>query len=293
MLWGGSSAPALFLLDQPAAKDLYPATFSRVAHAYKRRLDEVMARGEARGRIAVIDWVDASPGKRILDLACGPGTLSYPLAKAVSPGGDVVGIDLATGMIELARREAPLDLPVRFELMDMEDLRFPDHSFDAAVSGHGFQFVPDLRRALAETRRVLKPGARMAASVPVDPLQPSEAQAILERAVGGALPQAPKARDQFATRRIVEDEESFARIAKQAGFSAADVVRYEESTSWASPQHFIEMSAGWWSMAIRLERLSPDERASLLERANRAIEAALGTGPLQIAGATNVLRAIA
>ena len=280
-------------MDEPAAKDLFPSTFSRVAHAYKRRLDEVMARGEARGRIAVIEWVHPLPGQRILDLACGPGTLTYPIAQSVSPGGEVVGIDLATGMIELARRDAPPGLPVRFELMDMEDLRFPDRSFDAAVSGHGLQFVPDLRRALAETRRVLKPGARMAASVPVDPLQPSEAQVILERAVGGALPPAPKARDQFATRRIVEDEEAFATAARQAGFGAADVVRYEESTSWASPKNFIDMSAGWWSMAIRLERLTPGERAALLERATRAIEAELGTGPLQIAGATNVLQAIA
>jgi SAM-dependent methyltransferase len=177
--------------------------------------------------------------------------------------------------------------------MDMEDLRFPDHSFDAAVSGHGFQFVPNLRRALAETRRVLKPGARMAASVPVDPARISDAQAILERAIGGALPPAPQARDQRATRRLVEDDDAFVSIAKQAGFSAAEIVRYEESTTWASPQHFIEMSAGWWSMAIRLERLSPGERASLLDRATRAIEAELGSGPLQIAGATNVLRAIA
>ena len=107
------------------------------------------------------------------------------------------------------------------------------------------------------------------------------------------MPPLPKARDQFATRRIVEDEDSFAAIAKQAGFRAAEVVRYEESTTWASPQHFIDMSAGWWSMAIRLERLAPGERASLLDRAARAIEAELGTGPLQIAGATNVLRAIA
>jgi ubiquinone/menaquinone biosynthesis C-methylase UbiE len=280
-------------LDQPAAKDLYPGTFSRHAAAYKRRLDEVMARGEARGRIAVIDWVDPRPGQRILDLACGPGTLSYPLARAVTPGGEVVGIDLATGMIELARRDAPPGLPLTFELMDMEDLRFLDQSFDAAASGHGLQFVPDLRRALMETGRVLKPGARMAASVPVDPSTPSEAQAILERAIGGALPPAPKARDQFATRQIVDDAKAFGATAKQAGFSSAEVVRYEESTTWASPQHFIDMSAGWWSMAIRLDRLTPGERASLLVRATRAIEAELGTGPLQIAGATNVLRAVA
>lgn len=279
-------------MEELAAKDLYPRTFSRLAAAYKRRLDEVMARGEAHGRAAVIEWIEPTPGKRILDLACGPGTLSYPIAKSVSPGGEVVGIDLAPGMIELAQREAPPGLPLTFELMDIENLRFPDHSFDAAVSGHGVQFVPDLRRALAETRRVLKPGSRMAASVPVDPARISDAQAILERAIGVALPPAPKARDQFATRRTVEDEASFAAVAKQAGFNAAEVVRYEESTTWASPQHFVELSASWWSMALRLERVSPGERASLLERARRAIEAELGLGPLQTAGATNVLRAI-
>jgi ubiquinone/menaquinone biosynthesis C-methylase UbiE len=279
-------------LGEPAAKDLYPGAFSRVAAAYKRRLDEVMARGEAHGRDAAIEWIDPTPGKRILDLACGPGTLSFPLAHAVSPGGEVVGIDLAPGMIEVARSETPAGLPVRFELMDMEHLRFPDHSFDAAVSGHGFQFVPDLRRALAESRRVLKPGSRMAASVPVDPSRPSEAQAILERMVGGALPPAPKARDHVATRRMVEDEATFAAIARQGGFSSAEVVRYEESTTWASPHHFVEIAAGWWSMAIRLDRVSASERASLLERARRAIEAELGPGPLQIAGATNVLQAI-
>ena len=280
-------------MEAPKAKELYPDTFSRVAAAYKRRLDEVMARGEAHGRTAAIDWIAPTPGQRILDLACGPGTLSYPLAIAVSPGGTVVGIDLAPGMIDLAQRETPPGLPVRFELMDMEDLRLPDQSFDAAICGHGLQFVPDLRQALSETRRVLKPGSRMAASVPVDPSQPSAAQTILERAVGGALPPAPKARDQFATRRIVEDEKSFAGAATQAGFRVADVVRYEESTTWASPEHFIEMSAGWWSMALRLDQVSPGDRTALLERARRAIEAELGPGPLKIAGATNVLLAIA
>jgi len=251
-----------------------------------------MARGETIGRAAVIAWVDPTPGKRILDLACGPGTLSYPLAKAILPGGQVIGIDLAPGMIALARRDAPSNLPLEFELMDMEDLRFPDHSFDAAVCGHGLQFVPDLKRALAETRRVLKPGSRMAASVPVDPAEPSDAQAILDRVVGGALPPAPKARDQMTTRRIVDDVEDFAACARQAGFSSAEVVRYEEETTWVNPRHYVEMSGSWWSMALRLERVSASEQTALLERATHAIEAELGVGPLQIAGATNVLRAI-
>jgi ubiquinone/menaquinone biosynthesis C-methylase UbiE len=280
-------------LEEPAAKDLYPGTFSRVAAAYKQRLDEVMARRESRGRAAVTDWANPTPGQRILDLACGPGTLTYRLARDVSPGGEVVGIDLAPGMIELARREAPVGLPVRFELMDMEDLRFPDGSFDAATCGHGLSFVPDLLRALTETRRVIKPGSRMAASVPVDPNAVSNGQAILERTVGSDLPPAPKARDQFSTRRTVEDEGALATIARRAGFREASVERFEESTTWASPRHFIEMAAGWWSMAVRLDQVSPTERTAILTRAVRAVEAELGPGPLQIAGATNVLRAIA
>jgi hypothetical protein len=97
----------------------------------------------------------------------------------------------------------------------------------------------------------------------------------------------------MATRRIVGDEDAFAAIAKTAGFGSAEVERYEELTSWTSPRHYVEMSASWWSTALRLERLSPSERTSLLERATRVIDAELGPGPLRIAGATNVLRAIA
>jgi len=278
-------------LEEPAAKDLYPGTFSRVATEYKRRLDEVMARGEARGRTAVIDWLELRPGKRVLDLGCGPGTLSYRLAQAVAPGGDVVGIDLAPGMIDVARQHAPAGLPLRFELMDMEDLRFADGYFDATACGHGLQFVPHLARALSEAHRVLRPGSRMAASVPIDPEQVSEAQAIFERSVGGDLPPAPQARDQFETRRAVSDEIAFATVAKQAGFSAARVVRYDESTTWASPRHYVELAAGWWSMAVRLDRVSATERAAILARAIAAIEMDLGPGPLRIAGATNVLLA--
>jgi ubiquinone/menaquinone biosynthesis C-methylase UbiE len=280
-------------LAEPTSKELFPDTFSRHAAAYKQRLDEVMARGEARGRTAVIEWLDLTPGERVLDLACGPGTLSCRLARAVAPDGEVVGVDLAPGMIELAQRDAPAELPLGFELMDLEDLRFPDGSFDAAACGHGFQFVPDLIRALAEADRVLRPGSRMAASVPIEPGQASEAQAILNRMMDATRPPAPKAPDQFETRRIVADARAFATVARRAGFTTADVRRYEESTTWASPRHFVEMAAGWWSMAVRLEGVSPTERAAIVDRAIGAIEAELGPGPLRIDGATNVLQAIA
>src|SRR2546428_4714493 len=116
----------------------------------------------------------------------------------------------------------------------------------------------------------------MGASVPVDPSRPSEAQAILERVVGGSLPPVPRARDQFITRRTVEDADAFAAIAKQAGFHEVSVVRFDESTTWRNPQHYIDMASGWWSMAIRLDsvpanvRDAPSHAASTRSRRSSA-----------------------
>ena len=124
------------------SKEFFPDVFSRHAEAYQHRLEGIMANGEARGRTRVIELADARPGMRILDLACGPGNLSRRLAAMVAPGGEVVGVDLAGGMIELARRASIQN--ARFEVMDIERLDFADATFDAAVCGHGLQFVPDL-----------------------------------------------------------------------------------------------------------------------------------------------------
>src|SRR2546423_15627649 len=125
-----------------------------------------MARGEARGRQRVLELLAAKPGMRVLDIACGPGTLSRPIAAQVAPDGEVCGIDLAPGMIELARASG---IPnATFEVMDMERLTWPDASFDAGACGHGLQFVPDLVMALREAHRVLRPRARFAAILPLN-----------------------------------------------------------------------------------------------------------------------------
>ena len=121
------------------SKDLYPAIFTRHAAAYEQRLEQAMDRGEARGRERVIELAGARPGMRILDLACGPGNLSARLAALVRPGGEVVGVDLAPGMVERARARGVAN--ARFEVMDIEELGLADASFDAATCGHGLHFV--------------------------------------------------------------------------------------------------------------------------------------------------------
>lgn len=271
------------------AKDLYPAIFSRHAAAYEQRLDQVMARGEASGRQRVIDLVEAGAGMRILDLACGPGNLTSRLAALVGPGGEVVGVDLAAGMIERARARG---IPnARFEVMDIERLTFADASFDAATCGHGLQFVPHLDRALAEARRVLKVGSRFAASVPVG--APSQSvQQLLDSVVDRLLPPAPRAVDQDATRKTVSDPERLAAAARRAGFSTARTEAIEEKTVWQSAEQLVGMFASWWDCAARLDGLDEGRRREFIAEATAALRRS-HPGRIETTGRNLVLFAVA
>jgi len=275
--------------DPVKSKELFPAVFGRHALAYQQRIEQVMARGEARGRLRVLELVDAQPGMRVLDLACGPGTLSRRLAEQVSPGGEVVGVDLATGMIELARAAR---IPnSRFEVMDIERLTFADGYFDAAVCGHGLQFAPELAVALSEARRVLRSNARYAASVPVDSNIES-VWALLESVIARWLPPAAEAVDQNPTRAAIADRERFRQAALDAGFASAEVEVIEEHVRWESAEQLVSMFTSWWSCASRLDGIDAEERRKFTEEASETIKRA-HPGTIDTAGRNHVLFAIA
>ena len=250
------------------SKDLYPAIFSRHAAAYEDRLEQVMSRGEARGRQRVIDLVQARPGMRILDIACGPGNLSARLAALVAPGGEVVGVDLAPGMIGRARARGIAN--ARFEVMDMERLELADASFDAAACGHGLQFAPDLDRALREARRVLRTRSKFAASVPVG--SPSHGvQDLLDSVVNELLPPAPRAIDQETTRQTVSDPDALASAVRNAGFASAYVEEVEETVVWKSAEDLVGRLASWWDCAARLEGVDDAGRAGFIAQATKVL----------------------
>ena len=246
------------------SKELFPAMFSRNAATYQQRLNGIMARGEARGRQRVIDLLELRPGMRVLDLACGPGTLSKPLAALVEPDGELVGVDLAEGMIELARGQGIRN--ARFEMMDIEKLSFADASFDAAACGHGLQFAPDLSRALGEAHRVLRRGSRFAASVPLsnDNQRP---WMVIDEVVDRWLPPAPAATDQQTTRSAVADAGAFRDVAQGAGFAEARVETIEETVRWESAEQLVGLCMSWWDLAARVERLAADRRQAFIDDA--------------------------
>ena len=270
------------------SKDLFPAIFSRHAEAYGRRLERAMSRGEAKGRQRLLDLVEARPGMRILDLACGPGNLSRRLAELVAPEGEVIGVDLAPGMLERARMDAPAN--ARFELMDIEDLAFADSSFDAATCGHGLQFVPNLDRALAEARRVLRPGSRFVASVPAPGNR--SVMALLDSIVDRWLPPAPEAEDRATTRAMVMDHELFRRAALEAGFASVRVEEIDEIVRWESAEQLVGMCTSWWDCAARLEKVEGGRRQSFVADAMATVRG-LHPGAFETTNRSHVLFALA
>jgi SAM-dependent methyltransferase len=97
-------------------------------------------------------------GERVVDIGCGPGYLCEEIAEAVGRDGTVVGIDPSAAMLALAEHRAT---GVELVAGDALSLPLEDESFDAAVSTQVYEYVPDMAAALAEARRVLRPGGRL------------------------------------------------------------------------------------------------------------------------------------
>ena len=104
------------------------------------------------------------PEARVLDVGCGPGTITADLAARV-PSGEVVGIDAALDVLSEARAEASRRglSNVRFETGDVYQLAFGDDSFDVVHAHQVLQHLSDPVAALGEMRRVCRPGGVVAA----------------------------------------------------------------------------------------------------------------------------------
>ncbi|WP_226345692.1 demethylmenaquinone methyltransferase [Agilicoccus flavus] len=131
------------------------AMFDDVAARYDLTNTVMTAGLDAYWRRVVRDTVAAAPGERILDIAAGTGVSSTAYADA---GIDVVPADFSLGMLRQGRRRRP-DLP--FVAADATSLPFADASFDAVTMTFGLRNVADVPAALAEFRRVTRPGGRL------------------------------------------------------------------------------------------------------------------------------------
>jgi ubiquinone/menaquinone biosynthesis C-methylase UbiE len=122
---------------------------------------------ERRARTAALDLLRVRPGERVLELGCGAGGALVSLTRAVGPAGRVVGLDLSPGMIrQAAARLGRAGFADRAVLLvcDATSVPRPDVSFDALFMAFTLELfdTPEIPLALAECRRLLRPGGRLA-----------------------------------------------------------------------------------------------------------------------------------
>jgi len=141
-------------------------TTDKYALGYSEEWLELMERRSASLEAGhVVNFV--KPDSRILDVGCGPGSITIDLAELVSDG-HVTGLDISDGQFERARalaKERGLE-NVTFQMGDAYELPFEDESFDIVCSNTLLMHLSDPARGIAEMKRVLKPGGYICARDP-------------------------------------------------------------------------------------------------------------------------------
>ncbi len=127
---------------------------SALAALYDRISDQQFESGKR-----LVERLGVTEVARVLDVGCGTGRLAHWIAERVGSGGFVAGIDPLEERIRIARSHGGA---ARFEVGQAEDLgAFADASFDIVCMSSVFHWISDKGKALAEVRRVLRPGGRV------------------------------------------------------------------------------------------------------------------------------------
>jgi SAM-dependent methyltransferase len=111
----------------------------------------------------MVEAVAPQPGHDLLELAAGPGDVGFLAAELIRPGGTLICSDVAPEMLTAAQeraKELGID-NVRFLQVDAEAIDLPTASIDGVLCRWGYMLLADPEAGLRETRRVLKPGARV------------------------------------------------------------------------------------------------------------------------------------
>nr|MDQ4041394.1 methyltransferase domain-containing protein [Actinomycetota bacterium] len=150
----------------------------------------------------MIEAIDPQPGHTVLELAAGPGETGFLAAELVRPGGRLICTDFAEPMLDVARARAEeLGLRnVEFRRLDAESMDVDTAAIDRVLCRWGYMLMADPEAALRETRRVLRPGGRLALaawSVPAENPWASLAGRVVRRRLGAPEPD-PAAPGMFA-----------------------------------------------------------------------------------------------
>jgi SAM-dependent methyltransferase len=233
-------------VDSNAFHDFERAGWERASEHY----------GDAFGALtmqaagALLGAAHVSAGTRLLDVATGPGFIA---GAAASLGAIVIGLDFAEAMIAEGRRRHPA---IEFRQGDAQDLPFDDAAFDAVVMNFGLLHLARPDAAIAEARRVLRPGGRYALTVWAVPEEAVGFGIILKAVQTHGNPNVPLPEGPPFFRFSAGDE--FARTLEAAGFGDIEVRTLPLTWRLSSPDHLFEaLSRGGVRTAAVLRGQTP------------------------------------
>jgi len=218
----------------------------------------------------MVDAVGPQPGDTLLELAAGPGDTGFLAAELILPGGTLICSDFVPEMLTVAQdRARALGLDnVRFKQIDAETgIDIEAASIDGVLCRWGYMLMADPVTALAQTRRVLKPGARLALAAWTGPDENPWSALPARELIRRGLEERPDpdAPGQFAW----APEGVIGERLEDAGFVDYEVAAVDFTVSYASLED-------WWASTSDLSMRFADATRGMDEATRAEIQAALG-----------------
>jgi demethylmenaquinone methyltransferase/2-methoxy-6-polyprenyl-1,4-benzoquinol methylase len=163
------------------APNLTQQFYNRISHAY----DLIADGGEHEARERGLELLNVQPGESVLEIGYGTGHSVVQLAESVGRSGHVTGIDISSGMRDIAQKrvsEGGLDDRVKLTVGEVPPLPMEDDVFDVVTMSFTLELFPlkTIPTVLSECRRVLKPGGRLGI-VSMAAVKDGEDESLLER----------------------------------------------------------------------------------------------------------------
>jgi SAM-dependent methyltransferase len=237
----------------------------------------------------LLDQLNPQGGDAVLDVACGPGTVTRQAALRVGPSGRVTGCDLSPAMLELARSKSSFDAsaPIDYLECSADSLAVPDHAFDQVTCQQGLQFFPDRPAALAEMRRALRPGGQLAIAVwcAIADCPPF---AALASALGKVLG-ADSAVLYESGPWGFGDSEALARLVSDSGFEDVEVRRYQLPLVFEGGPGQLMLTLQAAAVATTVNQLSESDQSALAAAVAEAARPITSDGVVRSHAASNIL----
>ncbi|HSD88950.1 MAG TPA: methyltransferase domain-containing protein [Kofleriaceae bacterium] len=224
----------------------------------------------------------APKGARLVDVACGPGSLALLAAK---DGYTVDALDFSTAMIEKleGRKAAAGGTTVTAQVGDGQALPYVDGTFAAGFSMFGLMFFPDRAKGLAELRRVLAPGGRAVIGswtriedVPAMAAMFASLRSTMKILLGDAAP-AP------GNQEMPLSTEELCRAEMAQSFADVEVHRVSHPQQFPTSDAFFgQLERTMAPLVLMRQRLGEDKWTTISTNAKDALRSVLGSGPAEV-----------